>query len=197
MFRLDVLIVERQESIMPEPQEKQLIHRSRQGDTAAYAELIRMHSRSVFAICLGIMSHHQDAEDIVQQTLLQAYANLPQLRKTQSFGPWLYQIARNLCLDLKRKHKRDQQGVEQHRDEQTLDCLSGVAQDAPDFSGLLQAMAGLSPQDRTALSLYYFEGQSTACVARILDVSEPTLLVRLSRARAKLRSLLEETGGAL
>lgn len=182
---------------MPEPQEKQLIHRSRQGDTAAYAELIRMYSRSVFAVCLGIMSHHQDAEDMVQQTLLQAYANLHSLRKTQSFGPWLYQIARNLCLDLKRKHKRDQQGAAQHQNEQTLTCLAGAAQDPPDFNGLLQAMAGLSPQDRTALSLYYFEGQSTACVARILDVSEPTLLVRLSRARTKLRALLEERGGAL
>jgi len=182
---------------MPEPQEKQLIHRSRRGDTTAYAELIRMHSHSVFAICLGITSHHQDAEDMVQQTLLKAYANLHHLRKTQSFGPWLYQIARNLCLDLKRKHKRDQQGAEQHRDEQTLTRLSGAAQDTPDFSGLLQAMAGLSPQDRTALSLYYFEGQSTACVAKILDISESTLLVRLSRARKKLRSLLEERGGAL
>jgi RNA polymerase sigma-70 factor (ECF subfamily) len=182
--------------MMPEPQEKQLIHRSRQGDTAAYAELIQMHSRGVFAVCLGIMSHHQDAEDMLQQALLQAYAKLPQLRKSQSFGPWLYQIARNLCLDLKRKHKRDQEGVEQHRDEQTLGCLSAAAQDAPDFSGLLQAMAGLSPQDRTALSLYYFEGQSTACVAKILDVSEPALLVRLSRARKKIRSLLEERGGA-
>ena len=182
---------------MPEPQERQLIHRSRQGDTTAYAELIRMHSRCVFAICLGITSHHQDAEDMVQQALLQAYANLPHLRKTQSFAPWLYQIARNLCLDLKRKHKRDQQGVEQHRGEQTLTCLSGAAQDTPDFGGLLQAMAGLSPQDRTALSLYYFEGQSTACVAGILDISESTLLVRLSRARKKLRSLLEERGGAL
>ena len=179
---------------MTDQKEDELVRRSCEGDTAAYAELIHRHSRQVFSICLGIIGHHQDAEDLVQQTLIKGFENLHQLKKGQCFGAWISQVARRLCLDHRRKTQRRQDRLKDYAKSQEPACTKHWA-GAMDFSALLRAIQKLAEQDRMALSLYYLEGRSTRQVAGVLDVKESTLLVRLSRARKKLHALLKTDGG--
>lgn len=181
---------------MIDTKEDQLIRRSCQGDTSAYAELIHGHSGRVFSICFGITGHRQDAEDLTQQTLIKGFKHLRHLKKSQSFRPWICQIAKHLCVDHIRKTHRQINTVSEYAQTRAPDLTKNQGKNR-DFSGLLNALQKLKPEDRTALSLYYFEGQSTRKVAHQLDTSESALLVRLSRARKKLRTLLTPEGGVL
>lgn len=181
---------------MIDTSEEQLVKRSCQGDTAAYAELIHRHSRRAFSICFGMTGHQQDAEDLTQQTLIKGFKKLSHLKKTQSFGPWINRVAKHTCVDHLRRAQRKRDGVSEYAQAKGAE-LANAPDQAKDFSGLLHALKKLKPEDRTALSLFYFEGQSARRVARQLNTSESTLLVRLSRARKKLRTLLTPEGGVL
>lgn len=68
--------------------EKELIASCRDGDRAAYGDLIRLHSGRVFAVCLGMLGNRHDAEDATQQTLLRGLVQIRTLRDYDRFAPW-------------------------------------------------------------------------------------------------------------
>ena len=167
--------------------EKKLVMSCRNGDKSAYAGLVKGHSGRVFAICLGMLGNTHDAEDIAQQTFLKGLANIRQVRSDELFGAWISRIAKNLCIDLVRERKR------------ARSSLAGAV--VPDqrgprqFAELKSALAKLSERHRLTLMLYYFDGRSTRGLAEALAVSEGAAQACLSRARKKLRRLLEAQGG--
>src|SRR5258706_16103430 len=69
------------------------------GDSAAFGELVRLHEHGVYSFVLGLVRNSDDASDLTQEVWLRVAKNLPQLRETSRFTPWLYRIARNCCMD--------------------------------------------------------------------------------------------------
>jgi RNA polymerase sigma-70 factor (ECF subfamily) len=168
--------------------EKQLVSACRKGDKSAYAKLAKHYSGRIFAICLGMLGHRENAEDIAQQALLKALTNIKQLRDDEQFGAWITRIAKNLCIDFtrKQKHKRF-----------FLIKREVVSQNgSKEYPELQSALAKLSEEHRLALMLFYFDGRSTKNIAETLEISQGAVLARLSRARKRLRKLLEAAGGA-
>jgi RNA polymerase sigma-70 factor (ECF subfamily) len=168
--------------------EKQLVSACRKGDKSAYAKLAKHYSGRIFAICLGMLGHRENAEDIAQQALLKALTNIKQLRDDEQFGAWITRIAKNLCIDFtrKQKHKRF-----------FLIKREVVSQNgSKEYHELQSALAKLSEEHRLALMLFYFDGRSTKNIAETLEISQGAVLARLSRARKRLRKLLEAAGGA-
>jgi RNA polymerase sigma factor (sigma-70 family) len=165
-----------------------LVAASRHGDRAAYAVLIRRHTRRVYAVCLGILGDVADSEDIAQETFMRGLTNISTLRESDRFSMWITQIARNLCRDfLKTRRKRSE----------LLDRRSAEGRPHPgDFSALYAALERLPEKHRLPLVLYYLEDKSVQGVAAELDVSEAGAYTRLSRARRELRKLLGEEGGS-
>ena len=163
--------------------DRQLVEACRGGDSEAYAELAKRYSRSVFAACLGTLGNVQDAEDVSQEALIKGLACIGGLRDGAQFGPWLLKVARNLCLDHARRKKR---GLE-------IAALQGGDRRplADEYADLREAIARLSEKYRLPLMLYYFDGRSTESVARALEISTDGALTRLSRARKKLRKLID------
>jgi len=146
------------------------------------------YSGRIFAICLGMLGHRENAEDIAQQALLKALTNIKQLRDDEQFGAWITRIAKNLCIDFtrKQKHKRF-----------FLIKREVVSQNgSKEYPELQSALAKLSEEHRLALMLFYFDGRSTKNIAETLEISQGAVLARLSRARKRLRKLLEAAGGA-
>jgi len=168
--------------------EGELLAACRAGDQTACAALIKRHAQQVLAICVGMVTNAHDAEDVAQEALAQAFTRIPALRDPEQFGPWLARIARNACIDLLRRRTRERRVLA----EQVRPDRSGLA----DTTGLERAIAQLPEKYRLALLLYYFDGQSTENVAKMLNLSPAGVSTRLSRARRELRKLLTEHGVA-
>jgi len=167
-------------------EERHLIALCQGGDAAAYAGLVKAHAERVFAVCLGLLGHRQDAEDAAQQALLRGLMQIRNLNKIDSFGPWIVEIARNLCLDVLRRRKRQAPAPRDGRPDE-----NGTPED---YRYLEAALHKLSSDYRVPLLLFYFNGQSTTSIARTLGLSQGAVQARLSRARKHLRSLLAKEG---
>lgn len=158
------------------------------GDARAYAGLVRLHGKRVYAICLAITGNAADAEDLAQEALMRGFTELGSLRDHDRFGPWIGAIAGNMCRNfIKKRASREQTLAMQ------VDCPRGDPADLPDVRDALQK---LPEQFRIPLMMYYFDGHSTGSVALSLGISIEAVHTRLSRARRELRKLLENAGGA-
>src|SRR4051794_32144081 len=82
------------------------ISRARAGDEAAFAELTRPHRRELHVHCYRMLGSYQDAEDALQETLVAAWRGLPGFEAHASVRTWLYRIATNRCLNVRRSAKR-------------------------------------------------------------------------------------------
>jgi RNA polymerase sigma-70 factor (ECF subfamily) len=166
-----------------ETKDDYLVTASLGGDREAFAGLVRRHSRRIYAVCMSILGNEADSEDIAQETLIRGFSRLDTLRRGESFGPWIANIARNLCRDHIRVNKRRRV------------LLGGRAQEPQktvgDFSILHAALARLPEKHRSPLLLYYFDGKSAAKLAGELGISEAGACTRLSRARRELRRIME------
>ena len=167
--------------------ERLLVDACRGGDMAgAYTELVKRHSRSVYAVCLGTLGNIHDAEDIAQETFIRGIARIGQLRDGTQFGPWIMKIARNLCIDYVRRRQRGAAILAQQ--DRDRNCSEAAHVD------LREAIAKLPEKYRLPLLLYYFDGRSSESVARTLGISTDGALTRLSRARKELRKLIDSKG---
>src|SRR3989441_179841 len=82
------------------------VARARTGDANAFRVLVERHSRPLFRLAFRMTGNEQDAEDVVQETLLRAYRRLENFDERASFRTWIYRIAVNCSLDVVRARKR-------------------------------------------------------------------------------------------
>jgi len=163
----------------------------RAGDKAAYGWLVRKYSRGVFAVCMGILGNVDDAEDVTQDALVRGLSRIELLQDGEQFKPWIYRIARNLCIDLLRRRRIGRRVLDKER-EKTQRQKADVEED---YTFLERAIGRLPEKYRLPLMLYYFGGKSTDAVAEALGISPAGVCSRLSRARQRLRTILEEQRG--
>ena len=136
---------------------------------------------SMFQIAFAILRNRTDCEDAAQNAVLKAYRRLDTLSDRKLFRTWLIRILKNECFDLLRK--RHPQAALDERG-------SGYEMEVPDLD-LNRAFDTLSPEERLAITLFYYEGYKTAEIAKITDVPEGTVRSRLSRARSALKEQLQ------
>ena len=175
----------KQELPLNADEEKNLITQSQRGDREAYASLVKAYTGPVFAICLAMLKDRHDAEDVTQQTMLKGFMQIRRLRQSERFAAWIGRIARNGCVDAMRRRKRA--------------AALSVGEtpsngDARDYGPLETAISRLDVDYRVPLLLYYFDGKSTQSIATTLGLTQGAIQARLSRARRKLRGLLEAQG---
>ena len=147
--------------------------------------LLDRHGESILRLAYSYLHNQSDAEDILQDTLIQYLRTAPVLESPAHEKTWLLRVAGNLSKNLLRA-----QGYRQADQlEETL-----VAQAREDLSYVWEAVKALPVPYREAIHLFYYEGYSTAQIAQILDQKESTVRSRLKRGREKLKPLLEEVG---
>ena len=147
--------------------------------------LLDRHGESILRLAYSYLHNQSDAEDILQDTLIQYLRTSPTLESPAHEKAWLLRVAGNLSKNLLRA-----QGYRQADQlEETL-----VAQEREDLSYVWDAVKALPVPYREAIHLYYYEGYSTAQIAQVLGQKEATVRSRLKRGREKLKPLLEEVG---
>jgi RNA polymerase sigma-70 factor (ECF subfamily) len=153
------------------------------------SDLFARHSAGVYRYCLRRLGSREEAEDAVQVTYLNAWRSLKGGFQPDRHGPWLYQIAANVCsTSLRTKLGRKQVEL---RDPADLDLL--MAQDragADELVGLSEALRGLPTRQRRALVLRDWHGLSYSEIAAELAISVAAVETLLFRGRKKIATAL-------
>ena len=182
--------------------EEQLIRRAQQGDNGAFEELLLLHQKKVYNLCLRMSANADDALDLSQEAFLRAWRALGQYQFEASFSTWLFRLTSNICIDFLRRKKRRQ---ETSLTESYEDSDEGAELSVPDTQPspeqqamtnetrieLARAMEQLSPEHREILQLRVIEDLPYEQIADILGVRVGTVKSRLARARLSLRKILK------
>jgi RNA polymerase sigma-70 factor, ECF subfamily len=172
--------------------DEQLLESARNGNSASFGELIRRYEAKVAKTVIGMLGQCDEAEDIGQETFIRFYYALKRFRGESSIGTYITRIAINLSLnELKRRKRRRSlfQRIDSEVGDVSLAGDSDIHLDE-EREMIRSAVEKLSPKFRAVVSLRLMEGYSTEETAKILRIPLGTVLSRLSRAQAKLQSML-------
>lgn len=183
-------------------QEQDLLRRIHAGDKSACAECIDLHAPGIYRLALRLVHNEQDAEDLVQETFLQAFKAIESFEGRSELRTWLYRIAYNAAM---MRHRGQQSVVsveETIQDngqtivpEQLLDwcCLPEHDFQTEEMHRQLeQAIHDLPESFRSVFIMRELEGLSTQDCAEALGISADVVKQRLHRARLWLRERLSE-----
>jgi RNA polymerase sigma-70 factor (ECF subfamily) len=170
------------------------------GDESAFEEIFERHKKQIGAIAGRFFQDH--AEDIVQECFVRAYFALPDFtdQGVGSLRAWLSKIAFNTCYDeLRRREKRRESRLSDLTEDETrvMKALAFASEQASIESVAVsrdlanKLLARVSPEDRLVLILMDAEGVSVSEIGQIMGWSVPKVKIRLFRARAHLRRILQ------
>jgi len=163
-----------------------LMQRARSGDAAAFGTLVRQQQSKVRGFLRRLTRADATlADDLAQETFLEAHRKIDQFRGEGSFGAWLCGIAWSRFLMERRKRKEEP--LEAPDETASIDTTSASLARLD----LEKAMAQLAPAERAALTLCYAFGHSHGEAAEILDLPLGTVKSHVLRGREKLKALLE------
>ena len=173
------------------------VARAQEGDGDAYRMLVERHSRSLFRLAFRITGNPEDAQDVVQDTLLKAFRQIRRYESRAHFGTWIRRIAANCALDLIRARRRraeDSSGAGEFA-ATTRPGPDRVAYGSQVQQRVAEAMRELSGQERTAFVLRHFEGQSIEEIGAAMGLNPGAAKHSVFRAVQKLRRALEPVVG--
>jgi RNA polymerase sigma-70 factor, ECF subfamily len=182
-----------------------IIERCLAGEEAAWEELIRVHTRRVYAICYRFTGSDHKAQDLTQEVFLRVFRSLKNFRAGEgSFSVWLGRVSRNLLIDDYRKTK-----LERATDslEDRLPVIENTTAASARADGMLAgreasemlqaALQRLSPELRETVILRDLEELEYREIAEVLQIPEGTVKSRLNRGRAELARVLRRQKAAV
>ena len=190
---------------MNDLQEQMWIDNARQGDQAAFEQLVRLYEKRVFALTLRMCRNPEDAAEAAQEAFLSAWQGLAFFRGESSFATWLYRLASNACVDLLRREGRRQSaaGPSLNDEEARVDVPDPAPspQEQAERSELREqieaGLQALTPDHRQVLILREMHQLSYDEIAQTLDVDVGTVKSRINRRRKQLRNFLLRSGNFL
>lgn len=192
------------------PTDAVLVGQAKAGDLAAFEQLVSRHERRVYVMALRMLRQNQDAEDVTQQTFLDALEGLAGFRQEASFGTWVLRIATYAALKIIRKRKglelvSLEAATEPVADEGGMPHPEYIAdwRDTPERLVqhqetrrlIEEALAELDEKHRIVFLLRDLQGLSVRETAEALGLTEVNVKVRLLRARLQLRERLTRSFG--
>lgn len=172
--------------------DRALVDALRRGDPVAPAALIEQFQGVVFGLCLRMLGHRQDAEDVVQETFVRALRSVGGFDPSRPLRPWLLGIAANRCRTALGRRARRPSSIEPPEDR--ADHRPGLS-DPDDLAGeLARALDRLRPDYRLVFALYHEQGLPYEEIARVVDRPIGTVKTWLHRARAALAEDLTRRG---
>src|SRR5258706_3969114 len=190
---------ERTRTLRPAMPDSVLAQHYLAGDQQAFEVLVQRYSGSLFTFIRRFVGEYDAACDILQQVMLQLYLSLPKLRTREPLKAWLFQVARNRCLDeLRRKRAIHFSELERDEEEQslveTMQDLSPLPEEVVERrevqDTLLKAIGALPPKFRAVVLLRYAAQLSYAEIGRVLNMPEATAKTYFQRVKPLLRNVL-------
>jgi RNA polymerase sigma-70 factor (ECF subfamily) len=185
-------------------EDSSLVVQFRNGDPLAFEKLVRKYQQTVLNLAYHYIGSRNDIEDVAQRVFLKIYFSISKFDVRRPFTPWLYRIAINQCYDELRKTRRRKVRTfseltrDETRDLENLISRSGISEVGEErrqemHALLYKLLDRLTKKQRLAIVLRDFESVSYSEMAGILKCTEQAARLKVFRARARLKKLLEET----
>jgi len=188
----------------PYPDEdRELVAKCRKGDPLAFEELVRKYQQTVLNLAYHYIGYRNDVEDVAQTIFTKVYFSLPKFDSRRPFFPWLYRIAINQCYDELRRIRRQKihtfselsleetGSVERLINQNEISPVSD--EDRQDMQELLYKILDQLPdQQRLAIVLRDLEAVPYGKMAEVLKCTEQAARLKVFRARARLKTLMEK-----
>ena len=180
--------------------EEQLVAAAKTGRRAPFGELCERHVKKVFRVIHRIMRNREDAEDAVQDCLLNAFTHVKDFNERSRFATWLTRIAINAALaKLRKNHWKREIPINEPNPPSELERHSEIQDDAPDPEEtyrlrerreiLNTAILGLRPRARRVVELHQLQEHSLRETAQILGIATAAVKARIFHARVALHRM--------
>lgn len=166
-----------------------LVVRAQEGDVRAFEVLARRHQAALYRLAVRVMGDAGEAEDALQEALLDAWRRIGRFRGESAFSTWMYRVVTNRCLGMLRRRRPvpvdelDERAVAPDSPERSAELDAGLA-------ALGAALRGLNDDLRICWVLREFEGLGYAEIAEITGASENAVRGRIHRARTRLAEVM-------
>ena len=184
--------------------EKKLIERVLSGDAEAFSDLMALHEKQVYNLCLRMTGHQEDAKDLAQEAFIKAWRGLQFYKFESSFSTWLYRLTSNVCIDFLRQQKRRATDclimTDDNGEETELEIVDSAplpeqqAEARENREQIASALLQLEEEFRLALTLRVVDELSYEEIAEVLNLKPGTVKSRIARARTKLKIILLQNG---
>ena len=180
-----------QTTLIPDAEQQKLVEACKRGDRNAQYRLYHQYSRAMFSTCLRMLRVEADAEDALQNAFIDVFTKLDSFRYESTIGAWIKRIVVNTCINHLKKRKlltTDWDESIPLPEEPVFDDSEQEYQ----VARVKKAVQELPDGYRVVFSLYLLEGYDHAEIGQILNISEATSKSQFSRAKQRIREMLEE-----
>lgn len=180
-------------------EEQELVKRAKQGDADAFGILYETVYQKMYQYALYTLKNQHDAEDVVSETVTDAFATIRKLRSEEAFSAWIFRILSNKC-----KHKmkdyyrmRNEKPLEDDRsspegvEDYPEACESSWSQTKEEYMDVREAFFELQDEERMILGMHLLLGYKTREIAQLLLLNENTVRSKESRAIQKMGNKLK------
>ena len=181
---------------MQQKNEVDLIAEVLNGNTTAYADLVKLHQRFVFTLALRFAKNREDAEEIAQDCFVKAYRALGTYKHTAKFSTWLYSITYTTAMSFLRKKRLATTSIDDEKnnlelEQQHSEGNVNLVEQKSAHVYLNLAIDQLSAEDAAIITLFYKGEQSLEEIGLALGMANNTVKVKLHRARLKLKEKMQ------
>ena len=175
-----------------------LIQQAQAGQQPAFAALVRRYERYAFTLALRFVKNREDAHEIAQDSFLRAFRYLPDFRGDAKFSTWLYKIIYSTSLNFLRKQNPEIQSLDDENRPIKIQEAGGkdashLLEEADRNTAIKHAIGQLSHDDSGIITLFYLFENSLEEICQIMGLSMSNAKTKLSRARQRLKGILEMT----
>jgi RNA polymerase sigma-70 factor (ECF subfamily) len=169
-----------------------VVERAAAGDEAAFAALVRLASDRLYAVAYRIVRDPYLAEDVLQQTLMTIWDQLPRLRDPDRFEAWSYRVVARASVAEARRERRGGPRVALLPDDADRSPAPDDYRRVADRDELERGFGALTPEQRAVLVLQHYAGLSLAEIADVLGIPVGTVGSRIHYALRSLRATIED-----
>ncbi|MBW3629094.1 MAG: sigma-70 family RNA polymerase sigma factor [Gemmatimonadetes bacterium] len=179
-----------QERVVAEVTDEELVVRLRNGNVAAYDQIVSRHMRSAFSVAYRLLGQREDAEDLVQDAFMVALEKIDTFKEGNRFAPWFFRILVNRGLNA-RKARSLRQTDALPADISTREPTPHLEAERSQLRERLDAAVAVLPErQRAIVKLFELEGFTSPEIAEMLELSDGTVRWHLHQARQTLRQAL-------
>lgn len=168
---------------------KELIVQCQQGNKNSFGQLVTPYLNEAYAISVTILNSKEQAEDAIQNAMIEAYKNIMANKEIRNFRSWFLTLVTSRSIDLVRKGTKDlKQMIDLFQHESDNNPLADLLS-KEERGILLKSLLNLPCKYRTVITLHYYQDLSIREIAQLLDIKEGTVKSRLFKARMALNKM--------